>query len=171
MRDIFRPKVSNTELADMSLNLGADVPFCICGGTALCEGIGERVTPLKPFKDYIAVLVKPEFGVSTKDIYKDIDKRIILKHPNTENILEAIEKQNLQLLCNNMINVLEEVTVEKYTALNIIKEDIFKFKALGTLMSGSGSTIFGFFEDMLSAQKCYDYMKDRYNEVFITRTI
>lgn len=70
-----------------------------------------------------------------------------------------------------MINVLEEVTVEKYTALNIIKEDIFKFKALGTLMSGSGSTIFGFFEDMLSAQKCYDYMKDRYNEVFITRTI
>jgi 4-diphosphocytidyl-2-C-methyl-D-erythritol kinase len=171
MRDIFRPGISNAELANMALNLGADVPYCIYGGTALCEGIGEIITPLKPFKNHILVLVKPNFGVSTKEVYREIDNKSILNHPNSEIIIRAIEEDNLELLCNNMINVLENVTLEKYEALNTIKKEVFNFKGLGTLMSGSGPTIFGFFEDMFSAQKYYDYMKLKYKEVFITRTI
>ena len=168
---MFRPGISNAELANMALNLGADVPYCIYGGTALCEGIGEIITPLKPFKNHILVLVKPNFGVSTKEVYREIDNKSILNHPNSEIIIRAIEEDNLELLCNNMINVLENVTLEKYEALNTIKKEVFNFKGLGTLMSGSGPTIFGFFEDMFSAQKYYDYMKLKYKEVFITRTI
>lgn len=171
MRNMFKPSISNAELANMALNLGADVPYCIYGGTALCEGIGEVITPLKPFKNHILVLVKPNFGVSTKEVYREIDNKNILNHPNLEVIIRAIEEDNLELLCNNMINVLENATLEKYEALNAIKKEVFNFKGLGTLMSGSGPTIFGFFEDMFSAQKYYDYMKLKYKEVFITRTI
>lgn len=171
MRDIFKPEISNCELADIGVKLGADVPYCVYGGTAVCEGIGEIITPLKPFKNHILVLVKPNFGVSTKEVYKEIDNKNIEHHPNTEAIVKSIEEDNIKLLCISMVNVLENVTLEKYAELNWIKEQILKFKGLGALMSGSGPTIFGFFEDMYSAQKYYDYMKLKYKEVFITRTI
>lgn len=171
MRDIFKPEISNYELADIGVKLGADVPYCVYGGTAVCEGIGEIITPLKPFKNHILVLVKPNFGVSTKEVYKEIDNKNIEHHPNTEAIVKFVEEDDIKLLCISMLNVLENVTLEKYAELNWIKEGILNFKGLGALMSGSGPTIFGFFEDMYSAQKYYDYMKLKYKEVFITRTI
>lgn len=171
MRDIFRPEVLNYELANIGVKLGADVPYCIYGGTAVCEGIGEIITPLKPFRNHILVLVKPNFGASTKEVYKEIDNKSIFNHPDTEIIIKAVENNDLKLVCSNMVNVLENVTLEKYVELNSIKEEVLNFKGLGALMSGSGSTIFGFFEDMYSAQKYYDYMKLKYKQVFITRTI
>ncbi|WP_027623643.1 4-(cytidine 5'-diphospho)-2-C-methyl-D-erythritol kinase [Clostridium lundense] len=171
MRDIFKPKVSDCELANIGVKLGADVPYCIYGGTALCEGIGEIITHLKPFRNHILVLVKPNFGVSTKEVYKEIDNKSVLNHPNIEIMIKAVENNDLKSVCSNMVNVLENVTVERYPELNFIKEEVLNFKGLGALMSGSGSTIFGFFQDMYFAQKYYDHMKLKYNQVFITRTI
>ena len=171
MRSIFIPSLSDSDLKEIGVTIGADVPFCVVGGTALCQGIGEIVTPLKPFKDYILVLVKPSFGVSTKDVYSSLDLTKVYKHPNTERLIAAMDEGDLTIVAENMKNVLENVTLKKHQRLRYIKKEILKMDALGVLMSGSGPTIFGFFEDMLKAQSCYDRMKTKYNEVYITRTI
>lgn len=171
MRDLYRPEVDNEELKILGLKIGADVPYCITGGTALSEGIGEIVTPLMPFKDKILVLVKPAFGVSTKEVYSNLDISKINRHPDTAAIIKAMEQENLRFVNRHMKNVLENVTLRKHSVLRNIKNDMIAMGALGALMSGSGPSVFAFFEDMLSAQRCYDEMKTKYKEVFITRTL
>ena len=171
MNKLFDINASDEELMELGLKLGADVPYCIKGGTALCKGIGEDVTELKGFKDKIIVLVKPPFGVSTKSVYQDFDLNKARNHPNTELLIKAIEDDNLYLVSNNMKNLLENVTLRKHKILINIKEEIKSCGAVGTMMSGSGPTVFAFFDDMLKAQRCFEKMKTRYNDVFITRTI
>lgn len=171
MRDIYNSDISDEELLKLGLKIGADVPFCMVGGTALCEGVGEVITPLKSFSNNILVVVKPPFGVSTKEVFQNLDISKVYRHPNTELLIEGIENNDLTLVCENMKNVLENVTLRKHILLRDIKNEMTRMGALGTLMSGSGPTVFGFFEDMLRAQHCYDKFKSKYNEVFITRTI
>ncbi|MBU5590288.1 4-(cytidine 5'-diphospho)-2-C-methyl-D-erythritol kinase [Clostridium sp. MSJ-4] len=171
MNDLFKVKASQKELSNIALKLGADVPYCLKGGTALCEGIGEEITMLKPFKNHILVLVKPSFGVSTKEVYTSLKIDKIYKHPDIDSIISFMEKDDLKSVSENMKNVLENVTLKKHKVLNEIKSSMLKMNALGALMSGSGPTVFGFFDDMLKAQLCYDYMKKKYSETFITRTI
>ncbi|MGK0465549.1 4-(cytidine 5'-diphospho)-2-C-methyl-D-erythritol kinase [Clostridium sp.] len=171
LRKVFEVKLPDNEIMELGLKIGADVPFCITGGTALCEGVGEIITPLVPFKNHILVLVKPNFGVSTREVYKNLDTSRIYKHPDTEALIKAMEAEELQEVCNGMKNLLENVTLRKYPVLKRIKEDMIKMGAMGSMMSGSGPTIFAFFEDMLKAQRCYDKFKTQYKEVYITRTI
>ena len=171
LRKVFEIKVSDNEIMELGVKIGADVPFCIKGGTALCEGVGEIITPLVPFKNRILVLVKPNFGVSTREVYKSLDISRIYKHPDTEGLIRAMQAEELQEVCNGMKNLLENVTLRKYPVLKRIKEDMIKMGAMGSMMSGSGPTIFAFFEDMLTAQRCYDKFKTQYKEVYITRTI
>ncbi|MDP4087896.1 MAG: 4-(cytidine 5'-diphospho)-2-C-methyl-D-erythritol kinase [Bacillota bacterium] len=171
MRDLFEVDVNDEELMMLGLNIGADVPYCIVGGTALCKGIGEIVVPLKPFKDHIVVVVKPHFGVSTKEVYGALDISRINVHPDTVSIMKAMDRGDLKTTAELMRNVLENVTLKKHYILREIKRDMVRMGALNSMMSGSGPTVFAFFDDMLKAQKCYDRMKLKYNEVFITRTI
>lgn len=171
MREIFKIPVSDEELMKLGVNIGADVPYCILGGTALCEGIGEVITELKPFKDKILVLVKPNFAVSTKEVYKALDINKIYKHPNTEKLIDYMKNNNLKFLSLNMKNVLENVTIKNNPTIKRIKGKMLEYGALGSLMSGSGPSVFGFFDDMMLAQKCYERLKTEYDEVFITRTI
>jgi len=171
MRDLYRRDVSDEELMALGLELGADVPYCIQGGTALCTGVGEVITRLKPFKQHVIVLVKPAFGVSTKEVYGNLDITKIKKHPNTKLLLEAIENQNIELLSENMKNVLENVTLRRHKVIIRLKENMIHHGALGSLMSGSGPSVFGIFEDMLKAQRCFEDLKKTFEEVFITRTI
>lgn len=171
MRDLFKPKVSNKELEEISVEIGADVPFCIEGGTVLCEGIGEVMTKLQPFKDKILVVVKPNFGVSTKEVYKAFDLDKVAKHPETEELIEAIKKDDLDFICDNMKNLLENVTLNKYPLIKQIKRELMSMGAKGAMMSGSGPTVFAFFDDMLQAQRAYEQLKANYKEIFITRTI
>ena len=171
LREVFKIDADDNELMNLGVKIGADVPYCIIGGTALCEGIGEIITPLKPFKNHVLVLVKPNFGVSTKEVYRNLDISKIFKHPNTEVLIKAMEEENLESVCSNMKNLLENVTLRKYPVLKRIKEDMIKMGAMGSMMSGSGPTIFAFFDDMLKAQRCYDKFKTQYREVYITRTI
>ena len=171
MNKIFEVNVSDEELMNIGLKLGADIPYCINGGTALCEGIGEKITTLPPFKDKILVLVKPSFGVSTKEVYKSFNLDRVKVHPKTESLIEAMEQDNLYYVANNMKNLLENVTLRKHNILIKIKEDMNRYGAVGSMMSGSGPSVFAFFDDMLKAQRCYEKMKEDYREVFLTRTI
>lgn len=171
MREIFNIKASDEELMKIGVKVGADVPYCIMGGTALCEGIGEILTPIKSFKDKILVVIKPNFGVSTKEVYTSLDLSKIKKHVETDKIINAIENDDLDTVCSNMKNILENVTLNKYSVLKSIKKDLVKAGAKGALMSGSGPTVFAFFEDMLKAQRAFEEFRDKYKEVFITRTI
>ena len=170
MNKLFNINASEEKLMELGLKLGADVPYCINGGTALCKGIGEDVTNLKPFKDKILVLVKPPFGVSTKSVYQDFNLDKVRSHPNTDVLIKAIEEDNLELVCNNMKNLLENVTLRKHKILINIKEEMKRYGSIGTMMSGSGPTVFAFFDNMLSAQRCFEKMRLKYTDVFITRT-
>ncbi len=171
MNKLFNVGASDEELMELGLKLGADVPYCIKGGTALCKGIGEEVTQLSNFKDKILVLVKPPFGVSTKTVYQEFDLSKVKSHPDTNLLIKGIEDNNLILVSNNMKNLLENVTLRKHKVLINIKEEMKNQGAVGAMMSGSGPTVFAFFDDMLKAQKCFEKMKTKYNDVFITRTI
>ena len=171
LKQVFNIDVDNDDLMKLGVKIGADVPYCIVGGTALCEGIGEIITPLTPFKNKILVLVKPNFGVSTKEVFKNLDISKIFKHPDTDAIIKAMEEERLEDVCNGMKNLLENVTLRKYPVLKRIKEDMIKMGAMGAMMSGSGPTIFAFFDDMLKAQRCYDKFKIQYKEIYLTRTI
>lgn len=171
MRSMYKLGISDNELKKLALKVGTDVVYCISGGTALCEGIGEKVKKITPFKNHILVLVKPSFGVSSKDIYNNLDLNKINRHPNTMLLMKAIRNDDLKELGKNMRNVLENVTLKKHFVLKQIKKESITLGALGALMSGSGPTIFALFDDMLKAQLYYDKMRSRYKEVFITRTI
>lgn len=171
MRDMFRPQVSNEELMKTGVRIGADVPYCIQGGTALCEGIGEIMTVLPSFKNHIMVVVKPPFGVSTRDVYQALDISKIMRHPRTGDLIKAMRRNDLEFVCKNMRNVLENVTLRRCRSIRDIKNSMVRNGAVGAMMSGSGPTVFGFFDDMMSAQRCYEAMKRNFKEVYITRTI
>lgn len=171
MNSLFNINASDEELMILGLKLGADVPYCIKGGTALCKGIGEEVTAIKGFKDKVIVLVKPPFGVSTNSVYQEFNIEKARNHPNTNLIIDAINNDNLKMVCDNMKNLLENVTLRKHKILINIKEEMRYNGAMGTMMSGSGPTVFAFFDDMLKAQRCFEKMKEKYSDVFITRTI
>ena len=171
MNELFNVNATEEELMELGLKLGADIPYCIHGGTALCEGIGEIITPIKSFRDKIIVLVKPAFGVSTKEVYKNFNLEKVKQHPKTSEIINAIENDDLNFVANNMKNLLENVTLRKHKILIKIKEEMNACGAINSMMSGSGPTVFAFFDDMLKAQRCFEKMKKKYSDVFITRTI
>lgn len=171
MNEVFEINAPIEELMKLGIKIGADIPYCIMGGTALCKGIGEDITKLQSFNNCILVIVKPSFGVSTKEVYGDLKLELIKKHPKTEVIINAMKRNDLNSICRNMRNILENVTINKNRIIKSIKVDMLELGAIGALMSGSGPTVFGVFEDMLTAQRCYDAMKDKYRDVYITRTI
>lgn len=171
LSQIFDIHADDNELKALGLKIGADVPYFITGGTAFCEGIGEICTPLKLFKNKIIVLVKPDFEVSTPEVYKKIDSVKICRHPDTRSIVKAINEDNLMYVCTHMVNVLENATIKDYPVIKDIKNEMVKQGSCGALMSGSGPTVFGFFNDMSAAQKCFSSMKKYYKEVFITQTV
>ena len=171
MNKLFQVNADNEKLMELGVKLGADVPYCIDGGTALCEGIGEVLTTLKPFKNHIIVLVKPPFGVSTKEVYKNFDLGRVKNHPETDKVIAYMNGDNLYEVAKNMKNLLENVTLKKHKIISSIKSEMESLGAIKAMMSGSGPTVFAFFDDMMKAQRCYDEMKKKYNDTFITRTV
>lgn len=173
MSKMFNVGATYEELCEIAVQIGADVPYCIKGGTVLCEGIGEKMTNIGKFENKILVVIKPNFGVPTKDVYGSLDINKIYKHVETDELIQCIQNDNINGVCSKMKNVLENVTLGKHKILKEIKEDLRKNEAMGCMMSGSGPTIFGFFEDMLTAQNAYEFIKNKYKfkDIFITRTI
>lgn len=165
--------LTTQELCDIGVKLGADVPFCIRKGTMLSEGIGEILTPLTPFKDVWVVLVKPDISVSTAYVYTHLDLPNLKYHPDTDKAIECIDNGDIAGLSNVLSNVLETVTVPEYPVLTEIKEFLVQNGAAGSLMSGSGPTVFGIFKNKEDARRAYDKANEKYigYDVLICQTM
>lgn len=133
-------------LARFGSKVGADVPFCLTGGTVLCKGIGEILEPLPPLKCVPVVLVKPNFGVSTPWVFERLNINQLGKRPNTPGVVDAILEQNITELFDKTANVLESITLPAFPVLSRIKDTLLELGAVGALMSGSGPSVFGIFQ-------------------------
>ena len=150
-------KLSMQELMDRGVKLGADVPYCIMRGTALAEGIGEKLTKLPAMPKCHILIAKPPINVSTKFVYENLHANDMKPedHPDVDIQIEALKEGNLEKLVANMGNVLERVTVPEYPVINDIKQIMVENGALGAMMSGSGPTVFGIFTDYTKAKEAY----------------
>lgn len=158
---MFRLGLSAEELMERGVTLGADVPYCIMRGTVLAEGIGEILTPLPPLPKCYVLLAKPPISVSTKLVYEKLDSHEIEEHPDIDGILEGLENQDLKKITECMGNVLEKVTIEEYPVIEEIKDVMKAEGALNAMMSGSGPTVFGIFDDKNLARKAAAAIKKK----------
>lgn len=157
-------------LMELSSPLGADVPFCIMGGTALAEDIGTHLTPLTPYKETIVLLVKPPINVSTPWAYKNLNLASVT-HPDVDALIKKIKNNDYNDIYSLMGNVLETVTVPEYPVIDEIKSKMLSLGAEFSMMSGSGPTVFGFFADLQSASNAKTYFDKIFDEVIITKTV
>lgn len=153
MNELFEVGAGEEELRELGVKVGADVPYCIMGGTALAEGIGEKLTPLPAPQDCYLLIAKPDINVSTKYVYEHLDAEGVEKHPDIDGMIEALKQGSLTGIVERMSNVLENVTVKKYPVIQEMKQNMLDNGALGSLMSGSGPTVFGIFDERESAEK------------------
>jgi 4-diphosphocytidyl-2-C-methyl-D-erythritol kinase len=167
---MFGLKLSKKELMERGVKLGADVPYCIMGGTALAEGIGDILTPVKAMPPCYIVLAKPGINVSTKMVYGELHADSIEHHPDIDGLIQSIEAADLYSMVDKMGNVLADVTEGLYPVIAEIKEEMKKLGALGAMMSGSGPTVFGIFDKKEKAQAAYHALKTntRCRQVYIT---
>ena len=158
------------DLMELGVQIGADVPYCVMGGTALAEGIGEKLTPLAPAPDCYVLVAKPDINVSTKYVYEHLDAQEIVKHPDIDGMVEAIAEESLQGILDRMENVLETVTVSAYPVIRTIKERMKELGAINSLMSGSGPTVFGIFVEKDMARRAYDKLEEEQlaKQIFLT---
>ena len=159
MDAMFDTHLSPEEMACDGLKLGADVPYCLMGGTALAEGIGDILTPLPAPPAAKVLIVKPKVSVSTKEVYTSLDLNENTVHPDMDACISAIKKGSLKELCDNLGNVLEDVTVKLHPCISDIKEKMLAAGAVGSLMSGSGPSVFGLFEENAKAEAAYNLFK------------
>ena len=157
MNKMYGLKLSMQELMDRGVKLGADVPYCIMRGTALAEGIGEKLTALPSMPKCHILIAKPPISVSTKFVYENLHANDLKPedHPPVDVQLAALEEGNLEKLVAHMGNVLERVTVPEYPVINEIKQKMMDHGALGAMMSGSGPTVFGIFTSYAKAKEAY----------------
>lgn len=168
LNQLYNTHFSIEKCMEIGLKLGADVPFCIAGGTMRAEGIGEKLTRLPNVPQAYVVLCTPPVTVSTPAIYQAIDTAEIFEHPNTSAMQQAIAEQNLTAVGNNLCNVMQPVTAAMYPEINEICKIMKKYGALGAVMSGSGPSVFGLFNNAVQAQAACDILKKQYTQTFFT---
>lgn len=156
---LFGLGLSRRELMERGARIGADVPYCIMGGTALAEGIGERLTRLKDCPGCKIVIGKPGISVSTKYVYDRLVLNENTEHPDIDGILRAIDSGSIYGVADCLGNLLESVTVREYPVIDDIKKEMKKMGALNAIMSGSGPTVFGIFADGEKAEACNEALK------------
>ena len=158
------------ELMKLGVRVGADVPYCVLGGTALAEGIGEKLTSLNPAPDCYVLVAKPDINVSTRYVYEHLDAEGVTEHPDIDGMVEAIWEESLQGILDRMGNVLEHVTVKEYPVVGELKNRMRDLGALNSLMSGSGPTVFGIFVNERLAREAFEQMKKEYPkcQIFLT---
>lgn len=166
--DPFSPK----ELARLGERVGSDVPYCVLGGTALAEGRGEVLTPLPPLPRCWVVACKPDFPISTPELFAQADRVKLRRRPDTAGLVAALEAGDLGGVARRMYNVFEDVLPARlYTRVAEIKNILIQCGALGANMSGSGPTAFGLFDRLEAAQEARACLAQRYRDTFLCETV
>lgn len=173
MNRLFRLGVPKEELMREAVSIGADVPYCLLGGTALAEGIGEELTVLPPVPDMVLLVAKPEISVSTKYVYEHLDSAEKIEHPDIDGMVSAIREQSMDGILERMENVLETVTIPAHPVIAGLKERMLELGAKRSLMSGSGPTVFCVFESEEKAQYAYERMQQekKAEQLFVTHPV
>lgn len=167
---MFRLGLSEQDLMERAVQVGADVPYCIMRGTALAEGIGEKLTVLPPMPDCWILIGKPGISVSTKYVYTTLDLNTDTVHPDIDGMKKALEDGNLYGITERMGNVLQDVTIPAYPEVERIKEQMKTLGAVNAMMSGSGPTVFGIFDNEEKAQEACQKLRESGScqQVFLT---
>lgn len=163
MNRMFRLGLSQQELMDRGVKLGADVPYCLMRGTVLAEGIGEKLTPLPPMPDCHVLVAKPPISVSTGFVYENLHVNDLgaEAHPDVDRVIAGLRAQDVRGIAESMGNILERVTIPEYPVIEQIRQTMVRNGALGARMSGSGPTVFGLFDDRDKAETAYQAVKNQ----------
>lgn len=170
INEIFSLGMSEDELCDIGVKIGADVPYCIKGGTMLAEGIGEKLTRLPNAPQMTLVVAKPLAGVSTKYVYEHLDALTNPNHPDVEAVVDGMECKDIRKIAENLGNILEEVTIPALPEVAQIKDIMKNAGADGVLMSGSGPTVFSIFTDEEKAKNAENVLKNGSPATFVCMT-
>ena len=167
---LFSLGLTKRQLMERGVQIGADVPYCIMRGTALAEGIGEALSPLPPMVKCPVLIAKPSISVSTKFVYQNLKLDDTTIHPDIDRLIDDIKAKNLHDIAAHMGNVLETVTIPNYPVIDEIKKHMLSNSAVGAMMSGSGPTVFGLFDDEDTAKKAYKAMRSSHlaRQVYLT---
>ena len=170
MNRLFHCGLSKEKLMELGVQIGADVPYCVLRGTALAEGIGEKLTVLPPMPDCWILIGKPGISVSTKYVYTTLDLNTDTVHPDIDGMKKALEDGNLYGITERMGNVLQDVTIPAYPEVERIKEQMKTLGAVNAMMSGSGRTVFGIFDNEEKAQEACQKLRESGScqQVFLT---
>jgi len=174
LNKLWNLNLSSKRLRELGIGLGADIPFCLKGGTILVKGKGERLMPLSPAPLFFLVLIKPDFSLSTSWVYKNLDLKREKKTPSllpySQAMLSAIREGDVERIASNLSNRLESVAIAKYPVIAKLKQRLKAAGALGSLMSGSGPTVFGVFPSWVEAKKAGRRL-NKAGQVFVVKTV
>lgn len=173
LNELFSLSMSLEDMKKLGVKIGADVPYCIMGGTALSEGIGEILTPLPAPPATHLLIAKPDINVSTKFVYENLHADTLQFHPDIDGMVTALKAGDLAGITDRMSNVLETVTVKEYPVINRIKEEMKKKGARNALMSGSGPTVFGIYENRETAKRACEEIRQLglAGQIFVTEFV
>ena len=157
---LFQLGLSVKDLMERGVKIGADVPYCLLRGTALAEGIGDKLRALPACPDCYVLIGKPGISVSTKFVYENLHANELKSHPRIDEMLDAIQWHNLYKMADLMENVLETVTIPQYPIIEEIKNHMKEHGALNAMMSGSGPTVFGLFDDKTLAEQACEALRE-----------
>ncbi len=167
LNQLFKVNVTKDELAPIALSIGADVPYCLYGKTALVEGIGEKITPLPSFGNWEMILIKPDLSISTAWAFKQLDLARDINSPNIDGLIRGINSGNINF--KDIGNVFEKPLFKIYPKLEKIKDDLLDQGAQAAIMTGSGSTLVGYYADYQKAANAYKHLKKRYINCYQTK--
>ena len=165
LNKLFKTNLTTQQLCEIGLNVGADVPFCVMGGTAYVTGIGEQLRPLPPLPDCYIVVAQPSEGISTKEAYAAVDNAEILARPDNAAAIKALEAGDLAGVCKQAVNVFESAT--QLEGVKDIRNRMEAFNPLCSQMTGSGSCVFAIFENAKNAISCLEDLQKDYPSAFI----
>ncbi len=169
MNKVFDLDLTMQEMIDTGVKIGADIPFCIQGGCAIAEGIGEKLRELDNRTEMYTLIAKPPINVSTVHVYKTLKWQEVI-HPDMDRVIKGIMAGSMDDIVAGMGNVLESVTCSEYDIINELKKAMLNIGASGSLMSGSGPTVFGLFKNKEEAMSAEKRLKDLYPDVFVKAT-
>ena len=158
-------------LAELGAQVGSDVPFCTVGGTAMVEGRGERLRKLPDLPDCVFVVCKPDFSVSTPELYRKLDESFIEKRPDHKAMQANLQKGELLGIGGSLCNVFEPIVLQEHFDINYIRSMMYTYGAYGAQMTGSGSAVFGIYDSFEYATVACTMLKDKYSQIFLAKTV